>query len=169
MPWGMGFGGMGAHMGSGMGGMMANNSNAGHYGDHDEDMMGHCMNMMNEMMQTMHHHGEERMGEGRGWGVNHWGCEARTWNGTATVVWADPALRLLGLQLEDGRNVTVKLAKAYVRASDGALVYGGWLAGAAQAEGTVWVKIAGHDGRGLVVEIDVAGQAYIIPPAYGRG
>lgn len=186
MPWSMGWSGMGSHMGGGMmgsmmqgdshggdngmmggmrDGMMANNS-----GGHDEDMEGHCMSMMSEMMQAMHQHGEEHRGGGPeyGMGMARWLDEAETWNGTAKVVWADPALRLLGLQLEDGSNVTVRLAKAYVRASDGSLVYGGWLTSAAQAEGTVWVKIAGHEGRGLVVEIDVGGQAYIIPAAYGR-
>ncbi len=162
MPWSMGWTGMGSHMG---GGMMADHDN----GDHDEDMEAHCMSMMGEMMHAMHQHGDEhRSGMGYGEEMAHWLDEAETWNGTATVVWADPALRLLGLQLEDGSNVTVRLVKAYVRASDGSLVYGGWLTSAAQAEGTVWVKIAGHDGRGLVVEIDVNGQAYIIPAAYGR-
>lgn len=188
MPWSMGWTGMGSHMGGGMGGMMGSMMHGDSHGEdkgmmdgmgggmmagdgsgHDEDMESHCMGMMGEMMQAMHQHGEEhRGGPEYGMGMAHWLDEAETWNGTAKVVWADPALRLLGLQLEDGSNVTVKLAKAYVRASDGSLVYGGWLTSAAQAEGTVWVKIAGHDGRGLVVEMDVGGQAYIIPAAYGR-
>ncbi|GAB6148647.1 hypothetical protein JCM10135_11890 [Stetteria hydrogenophila] len=93
---------------------------------------------------------------------------AEAWNGTATVAWADPATGLLGLRLEDGSNVTVKLARAYVRASDGALVYGGWLASAALQEGSVWVKVAGRGSHGFVVEIEVAGVDYIAPQAYGR-
>nr|MEB3851697.1 hypothetical protein [Desulfurococcales archaeon] len=107
-------------------------------------------------------------GSGAGWrqgGPGCWRGGLEEWNGTATVVWADPSLRLVGLQLEDGENVTARLARVYVRASDGGLVYGPWLAGALEGE-TLWVHLVGHDGRWMLVEASTSGDSYIIPHAF---
>ena len=162
MPGQMGQGGMGqpgAPMAGGMMGQgghegpMAGEAGEGHGECPCEEMMGG--GMMGGMMGQPGH-------EGRGWMDMDM---AVFYNGTASVAWVDPVMGLVGLQLEDGTSVTAKLARAYVRAGDGALVYGGWIAGALQQAGEAYVVLAGNEYRALVVELDVAGNAYLHPMA----
>ena len=171
----------------GMGGMMG----GGHGGS---PMAGPAGGMMGPGMMGGHEAGESPMADGHGeagecpcegmmgghegpmagpaggmrggpWEAP-WSEAGLLWNGTATVVWADPAMALLGLKLPDGSEVTAKLARAYVRAGDGALVYGGWIAEAAEASGTVYVVLYGNDYRAMVAEIGLADVFYVHPMAF---
>ena len=160
MGQGGGMGQPGAPMGGGMMGGSAGPM-AGETGECPcEEMMGGMMGggMMGGMMGGMDGGHDEGMMGGMMAGEVFY-------NGTARVVWADPVMGLVGLQLPDGTSVTAKLTRAYVRAGDGALVYGGWIAGAAQTAGEAYVVLAGWEYRALVVEISLDGSVYVHPMA----
>jgi hypothetical protein len=66
----------------------------------------------------------------------------------------------------DGKDYNVFVKKGYVRTSDGALVFGGWILGNVKPGDDITVKGFGKNSNILAVEITWKGNTYQIPAYY---
>jgi hypothetical protein len=66
----------------------------------------------------------------------------------------------------DGKDYNVFVKKGYVRTSDGALVFGGWILGNVKPGDDITVKGFGRNSNILAVEITWKGSTYQIPAYY---